>query len=198
MYQLVFRGECTPETDEATARANAMALFKATVDQVDRMFSGQRVVIRNKLDEAQAGKYEAVLRKHGMIARIEPMEGAAPPPAASPAPAPVQKPEPAQEVTPQAAAVAETGSQVPVEPGDRLQVAGEKVDAILSGSSLRVEQAHDRLTEERHVDAPMFQHLDEWTLAPAGSTLVEKKEEIPTAVPDISHLSLVSDEGNRE
>ena len=87
MYQLVFRGECTPQTDEATARANAMALFKATVDQVDRMFSGQRVVIRNKLDEAQAGKYEAVLRKHGMIAHIEPMEGTAPPPrAASPAP----------------------------------------------------------------------------------------------------------------
>ncbi|MAA66454.1 MAG: hypothetical protein CL581_16985 [Alteromonadaceae bacterium] len=188
MYQLVFRGECTPQTDEATARANAMALFKATVDQVDRMFSGQRVVIRNKLDEAQAGKYEAVLRKHGMIAHIEPMEGTAPPPrAASPAP-----------TTPQAPAASESSSQVPVEPGDRLQVAGEKVDAILSGSSLRVEQAHDRLTEERHVDAPMFQHLDEWTLAPAGSTLVEKKEEIPTAVPDISHLSLVSDEGDRE
>ncbi|MGQ7272729.1 hypothetical protein [Marinobacter sp. V034] len=196
MYQLVFRGECTPQTDEATARANAMALFKATVDQVDRMFSGQRVVIRNKLDEAQAGKYEAVLRKHGMIAHIEPMEGTAPPPPAA-SPAPVQAPEPAP-TTPQAPAASESSSQVPVEPGDRLQVAGEKVDAILSGSSLRVEQAHDRLTEERHVDAPMFQHLDEWTLAPAGSTLVEKKEEIPTAVPDISHLSLVSDEGDRE
>ena len=40
MYQLVFKGECTPGTDLETARNNARALFKASVEQLDRMFSG--------------------------------------------------------------------------------------------------------------------------------------------------------------
>ena len=44
MFQLVFKGECTSGTDVQTARANAKALFKASVEQLDRMFSGQAVV----------------------------------------------------------------------------------------------------------------------------------------------------------
>ena len=53
MFQLVFKGECVPGTDLETARNNARTLFKASLDQVDRMFSGQPVVIRNKLEEVQ-------------------------------------------------------------------------------------------------------------------------------------------------
>ena len=56
MFQLVFKGECVPGTDLETARNNARTLFKASLDQVDRMFSGQPVVIRNKLEEVQAEK----------------------------------------------------------------------------------------------------------------------------------------------
>lgn len=40
MYQLVFKGECVPGTDVQVARNNARALFKASVEQVERMFSG--------------------------------------------------------------------------------------------------------------------------------------------------------------
>lgn len=214
MYQLVFKGECAPGTDEQTARANAMALFKATLDQVDRMFSGNRVVIRNKLDEVQAAKYEAVLRKHGMIAHIEPMAGSSSAPAApssttsspasspqsaTPEPTPRSEPAPPTQSEPatQQAQPSNSGG-VPVEPGDRLQVAGEKVDSILSGSSLKVDAAHDRLSEVREVETPMFEHLDDWTLAPPGSTLVEKTEEVPPVVPDISHLSLVDNDEDRK
>ena len=75
MYQLVFKGECTPGTDLETARNNARALFKASVEQLDRMFSGQPVVIRNKLEQVQAEKYLAVLKKHGMVAYAQPMPG---------------------------------------------------------------------------------------------------------------------------
>lgn len=208
MYQLVFKGECAPGTDEQTARANAMALFKATLDQVDRMFSGSRVVIRNKLDEAQATKYEAVLRKHGMIVHVEPM-GGAPASSSSPSPSPSTqpaRPEPAPrpESTPQAppetaeSEPAGSGDDVPVEPGDRLPVAGEKVDSILAGSSLKLDSAHDRLSEAHEVEPPLFEHLDDWTLAPPGTTLVEKREEVPPVVPDISHLSLVDTDEDRK
>jgi hypothetical protein len=209
MFQLVFRGECAEGTDEQTARQNARALFKATVEQVDKMFSGQPVVIRNRLEEDQAEKYRAVLRKHGMIAYVQPMGGAAPearkpeagtasPSPAKPAQAPAAAPEPRAE-SPQANASpgpqAPAGKAPEVEPGDRLPVAGEKVDSILAGSGLTLDPVGVTLEEHREVEAPMFQHLDDWSLAPPGSDLGVKRETPPPVVPDVSHLSLADDDG---
>ena len=128
MFQLVFKGECAPGTDLETARNNARSLFKASVEQLDRMFSGQPVVIRNKLEQVQAEKYQAVLQKHGMIAHVQPMPGAAPAaPASAPQPSsPSQSaPKPAQNVARPAAqgAGAAGGKALEQEPGDRLPVA---------------------------------------------------------------------------
>lgn len=194
MFQLIFKGECASGTDMATARSNARALFKASVGQIERMFSGSPVVIRNKLDEEQAEKYRAVLKKHGMVAYVAPMPGsqAEPSPAATPArrpPEPV-KPEPA-------ARAGGTGARpgVPgVEPGDRLAVAGDKVDDILAGSALGLDPVGAMLARQEEAEPPMFQHLDDWTLAPAGSDIGTERDLPPPVVPDVSHLSLVDDE----
>ena len=191
MYQLVFKGECTPDTDPQAARDNAKALFKANPEQIARMFSGQRVVIRNRLDEAQADKYKAVLARHGMIAYVEPMPGSeAPAPAAS-------APEPAPPATSAAAATREetktspvSGPAPAVEPGDRLPVAGEKVDSILAGSQLTLDPVGVTLAQAQQVETPIFEHLDEWTVAPPGSDLADKRETPPPVVPDVSHLSV--------
>ncbi|MGM0634369.1 MAG: hypothetical protein ACQETO_14515 [Pseudomonadota bacterium] len=210
MFQLVFKGECTPGTDLATARNNARTLFKATLEQVDRMFSGQPVVIRNKLEEVQAEKYRTVLQKHGMVAYVKPMEGAAPPPSSRPAPdsepSAQGQPEPAsrQAAAPeQAESEQDSGSGKPassvaVEPGDRLPVAGEKVDTILSGSGLTLDPVGVTLEEHREAPAPMFQHLDDWTLAPPGSELGVKRDIPPPVVPDVSHLSLAEEDRKDE
>lgn len=201
MFQLVFKGECTPGTDPATARNNAKTLFKATVEQVDRMFSGQPVVIRNKLEEVQAEKYRAVLHKHGMVAYVHPMEATAPtgsrpePAARSEAPErPAPAPEQAQKAPREEPASPGPASSVAVEPGDRLPVAGEKVDRILSGSRLTLDPVGVTLEEHKEAPAPMFQHLDEWTLAPPGSELGVKREVPPPMVPDVSHLSLADED----
>lgn len=205
MFQLVFKGECTPGTDPATARNNAKNLFKATVEQVDRMFSGQPVVIRNKLEEVQAEKYRAVLKKHGMLAYVQPMEGVAPPQPSRPTPEaefraqaqPAQaarQPEPEQPAPGQESASGKPASSVAVEPGDRLPVAGEKVDTILSGSGLTLDPVGVTLEEHREAPAPMFQHLEDWTLAPPGTELGVKRDLPPPVVPDVSHLSLADED----
>lgn len=213
MFQLVFKGECTPGTDPETARSNAKTLFKANADQIAKMFSGQPVVIRNKLEEVQAEKYRGVLHKHGMVAYVEPMEGTAPrkPEPAAPRPAaseePSAQPKPSAQTSPStedrpappsqpaqsAASEAPTppaSGGVKVEPGDRPNVAGEKVDSILSGSGLTLDPVGITLEEHKEQQAPMFEHLDDWTLAPAGSELGEKRDTPPPVVPDVSHLSL--------
>lgn len=200
MFQLVFKGECTPGTDPAIARSNAKNLFKATVEQVERMFSGQPVVIRNKLEEVQAEKYRAVLQKHGMVAYVQSMEGASPPRPSRPAPeaepSAQSQPSPAagQPETEQVAAKGKPAASVAVEPGDRLPVAGEKVDTILSGSGLTLDPVGVTLEEHREAPAPMFQHLDDWTLAPPGTELGVKRDLPPPVVPDVSHLSLADDD----
>ncbi|MFT7337275.1 MAG: hypothetical protein ACI92B_000596 [Marinobacter maritimus] len=192
MYQLVFKGECAPGIEMATARRNARTLFKASVEQVDRMFSGSPVVIRNKLDEDQAEKYRAVLRKHGMIAYVQPMPGSqsqAKPTVRSASAAH----EPAKTVSQPVSATPRAGTP-DVAPGDRLPVAGDKVDDILTGSALGLDPVGVTLVEPQVIESPMFQHLEDWTLAPAGSDIGVERDLPPPIVPDVSHLSLVDDE----
>jgi len=195
MFQLVFKGECVAGTDEQTARNNARALFKASVEQVERMFSGQPVVIRNKLEEAQAEKYRAVLKKHGMVAHVQPMPGARPAPEPTrPGVEDPERSEPTPKPSASAPAPARGGATPEVEPGDRLPVAGEKVDDILAGSGLNLDPVGVTLAEHQEAEAPMFEHLDDWTLAPAGSDLGVERELPPPMVPDVSHLSLVDED----
>ncbi|MCD1629410.1 hypothetical protein [Marinobacter shengliensis] len=200
MFQLVFKGECAPGTDVETARNNARALFKASVEQLDRMFSGQPVVIRNKLEQVQAEKYQAVLRKHGMIAHVQPMAGAAQAAAPAPKPAPVpQADQQAETEAPSAPPKSASEGNVPAtEPGDRLPVAGDKVDDILAGSGLTLDPVGVTLVEHEDPEAPMFEHLDDWSLAPPGSDLGVKRDLPPPMVPDVSHLSLADDDKHRD
>ncbi len=187
MFQLVFKGECTPGTDTATARRNARALFKASVEQIERMFSGSPVVIRNKLDEEQAEKYRAVLNKHGMVAYVQLMPGSQEKPAPAPATPEAARPAP-RPASPQ------PGKRAPeVEPGDRLPVAGDKVDDILAGSALGLDPVGVTLVQPKEAEPPMFQHLEDWTLAPVGSDIGTERDLPPPVVPDVSHLSLVDD-----
>lgn len=198
MFQLVFKGECAPGTDLETARNNARTLFKASVEQLDRMFSGQPVVIRNKLEQVQAEKYLAVLQKHGMIAHVQPMAGTAP--VSAPQPAPPSQPASASKPVAEAPRSAEPSARAPGgkspehEPGDRLPVAGEKVDDILAGSHLTLDPVGVTLAEHQEAEAPMFEHLDDWSLAPPGSDLGVKRDLPPPMVPDVSHLSLADDD----
>lgn len=193
MFQLVFKGECTPGIEVATARNNARTLFKASAEQIERMFSGQPVVIRNKLEAEQAEKYRAVLAKHGMVAYVQSMPGAEPVRGDAPTPPPAPKSAPTEPAPQQQPA--KSGGETPaVEPGDRLSVAGDKVDTILAGSGLSLDPVGVTLAEHQEVEAPMFQHLDEWTLAPAGTDLGVERDLPPPVVPDVSHLSLADDE----
>lgn len=203
MFQLVFKGECVPGVDQETARSNARALFKASVDQLDRMFSGQPVVIRNKLEQVQAEKYLAVLRKHGMVAQIQPMPGAAMPEKAEAKARPVAAQAPAgapatvgpgSSYRPAAAGRPVDGRVPETEPGQRLALAGDKVDGILAGSGLALDPVGVTLAEHKEADTPMFEHLDDWTLAPPGTDLGSDRKSAPTVEPDTSHLSLADEE----
>ena len=190
MYQLVFKGECASGVDEATARQRAKALFKASDAQVEKMFSSARVVIRNKLDGQTAQKYQGVLGQKGMICHIEPMPGQEEDTSSSVA----QQSQGSAGIAQGAEKKGGEGGDVAVVPGDRPPMAGEKVDAVLAGTSLSVAALGDELGEVREEEPPVFDNIDNWTVAPPGEQLVESKAEVVPEMPDTSHLSLADDQ----
>ncbi|QCF27356.1 hypothetical protein [Hydrocarboniclastica marina] len=197
MFQLVFKGQCQPGVAPETARANVAQVFKASQAQIERMFSGERVVIRNKLESDAAEKFKAALAKQGIVVHIEPMPGASSTATQAGAEA-VQRPAPGRPVAPtqeygqakpQAAGPATAG--VVVEPGERLSVAGERVDEVLAGSRLTLGRPGETLGQPKEQEAPVFHELESWSLAQPGARLVEPEEAPPVAVPDTSHLKVL-------
>lgn len=189
MYQLVFRGEWEAGLDEASARERAGSLFKANEAQLEKMFSGSRVVIKNRLDEASALKYQAAMKKNGLVAHIEPMEQPAPSGEGN------DRGRESAGASPGGASAPSGSDSVPVEPGDRLPVAGDKVDTILAGSGLSLGSPGEQLGEAREEPEPVFEHLDDWSVAPPGEDLGPEKDEPEAPTPDVSHLSLEDDNG---
>lgn len=194
MYQLVFKGECVSGVDENAARQQAKALFKASDAQVGKMFSGGRVVIRNNLDWQTAQKYQAALKKNGMIAYIEPMQETQAAQAGESGESAADAGHgSAQQSAADGSSEAAGAGSVEQEPGDRLPVAGEKVDTILAGSGLSLGKPGEQLGTIREETPPEFEHLDEWTVAPPGEDLAEEEEKPEPPAPDISHLSLADE-----
>lgn len=188
MFQLMFKGECVADTDPAAARSNARQLFKANDAQLDRMFSGKPVVIRNQLDQAEAEKYRALLQKHGMRSYVQAMvpvqAGAQAQPARSNlAPQSAAAPQPPQRNARSPFAITQASAS-------GLPIAGERTDAVLAGSALTLDPPGVTLAESVPVEVPSFDHLDAWTLAPAGSDIGSKDELPPPIVPDTSHLAV--------
>jgi hypothetical protein len=182
LYELVFYGELVPGIPPEQVRKNVAELFKASVEQVERMFVGQRVVIRNKLDAETAQKYVVAMQKRGAICRIEPTPGTELKPAGL---------TPARQLeTPVRPAIPTGVTPMANIPAGRLRLAGVRTDTVLQGKDFSVAPVGARLSDEVEVMTPVFEHLDEIELAPLGSNMQDDAEDIPVSVPDISHLRL--------
>jgi hypothetical protein len=72
-YELAFYGKLIEGALLQGTKEQVALLFKTSVDQIERMFTGSRVVIRNKLDQDTAFKYIVALKKRGALCQIEEM-----------------------------------------------------------------------------------------------------------------------------
>jgi len=214
-YELVFYGALVEGFTEAQTKQHVAQLFKTSTDQVERMFTGNRVVIRNKLDQETALKYIIAMKKRGADCQIEAMGAPgikvdfsqpAPPQTATNRPSPVEgsvveaKPvsgeKPVSSTNTSSVAPSKTNashqSPNPVHTDNLsgLQVAGEKVDEILSHSHLSLDPTGVRLADKKPEVLVEHHVLDDVSLAPVGADLCDEKEELPVSLPDISNLSL--------
>lgn len=188
-YEIIFEGRTEPGFDLATVQSNLQSLFKASPEQVARMFSGRPVILRNRLDEVTARKYEAALRKSGasiLVRRMEAEEGVAtatPPPDASASAASAPATSASKSVS---AATRAPASQ------SGLNLAGERADDILQHIDWDVAPVGADLGEMPRAAAGLEMGFEsDWGLAPVGSDLGQIKSDKTAPEVDISHLSLL-------
>lgn len=185
-FEVVFHGQARPGVDAAQARARIGQLFQVDGRQLDVLFSGRRIVIKQGLDEAAADKYRQAIERAGALCEIHPVgtEQAAPePPSAPPAAAAVPvAPAAAPEPTP-------VSSAAPV-PRDEYMAAFVDVEA----PDLPLAELGADMQESYRDYAPLDLDLSAFSLAEVGSDLEQLPRETPPAAPDTSHLRVIDEE----
>jgi type IV pilus assembly protein PilA len=71
-HRIVFRGEVLPGFEEAAVKQHLGQLMKLTPAQVEKLFSGKPIPIKQGLDEASALKYLEGMKKIGVIVDADP------------------------------------------------------------------------------------------------------------------------------
>lgn len=180
LYEIAFHGELVAGADAQQTRQNLMRLFQADEQRIAVLFSGRRMIIKNRLDAVTAERYRATLAQAGALVEVAPMaetiEAAA---------APVETREPAAKA-PTSASSTERGS-LSVAPRDAVMAAFVDVQAPDFGLA----PVGADLQDEAAPVAPPRVDLSHLSLAPVGSDLGPASEALPVAVPDTDHLTLV-------
>ncbi|WP_426416820.1 hypothetical protein [Aestuariirhabdus sp. LZHN29] len=183
LYELSFSGELIAGADPVQARKSLGSLFKANESQLDRLFSGQRVIIKNNLELTAGRKYLQALNKAGVQGHLfdmatgrEWIDPLAQAPAAEPRPTPVK-----------------ANFDAPQQPAPTPPPSKASFDAAPSptGSTARPAQALvGTASAQVEVATP------DWDIAAAGTDMQDSYDHNDPDAPDTSHLSLRPMKGN--
>ena len=69
-YDVVFEGHLVEGADPGVVRDNVAALFKTVPGKLDKLFSGKRFIIKSRVDEQTARKYQQAMRRAGALCQI--------------------------------------------------------------------------------------------------------------------------------
>jgi hypothetical protein len=69
-YDIIFSGQLLEGSDLETTRQQVGKLFKASAEQLDRLFSGKPVIIKSGADDDSATKYRMAFKQAGALVEI--------------------------------------------------------------------------------------------------------------------------------
>ena len=72
-FHIVFAGQLVKGSDLATVKSNLGKIFKMDAARVEKLFSGQPVVLKKDADQATAMKFRAVLKQAGAECELRPV-----------------------------------------------------------------------------------------------------------------------------
>ncbi|MGB3598300.1 hypothetical protein ACS8E9_16030 [Pseudomonas neustonica] len=189
-FEIVFQGQVQSGVPVEEARARIGQLFQVAGEQLDTLFSGRRIVIKQGLDEAAAAKYRAAIERAGAVCNVEPMTPAEPDSAPAPEPAPAPAAPPVSQPTP----VPQPGTASDNH-GKRLAPRDEYMAAFVDveAPDFDIAPLGADMQDDYDETAALPIDLSALSLAPTGSDLGELKRELPPVSPDISYLKLQDD-----
>lgn len=195
-FEVVFKGEVIEGSDVAATRANIGKLFNADEAKIERLFSGNSVVIKKDLDEATANKYIGAFKKAGALAIVRNAAVETSEPAATQASTAPTTPAATPAPTPSASANSSTIFEHSGEANQHLTEAPKTsfdLDSNPDLSSLSLRENTGNLVDPSAEVADADFDTSEFTLAATGSDLAEKKEDVAPLNADLSGISLVDD-----
>jgi len=187
LYEIAFQGELIAGADAEQTRQNLMRLFQADEQRIAVLFSGRRMIIKNRLDAATAERYRATLAQAGALVEVVPMAETVE--SAPDTPAPV--------ATATAAAAPVTAAAAPAVPAAQGTLSVAPRDAVMAAfvdvqaPDFGLAPVGADLQDQAAPVAPPRVDLSHLSLAPVGSDLGPTAEALPVAVPDTDHLTLV-------
>ncbi|WP_339843069.1 hypothetical protein [uncultured Halopseudomonas sp.] len=173
LFEIAFQGQVRSGVTQDQARARIGQLFQVGGEQLDVLFSGRRVVIKQGLDQTAAEKYRQAIERAGALCSIDPMDAAP------------EHSESAPQAT-QATSDESHSRGTPVEPRDAYMAAFSEVDAPDFGIApvgADMQDDYDSFT-------PLPIDLSALSLAPPGADLDQLKPSVDARVPDTDHLKL--------
>lgn len=180
LFEIAFQGQLRSGVTQEQARARIGQLFQVGGEQLDVLFSGRRVVIKQGLDQPAAEKYRQAIERAGALCNIdavEPETNDAQVPPTSPskslssnAPQPGPNPHRASEAEPRDAYVA-AFKDVEAPDFAIAPVGSDMQDDYVEFTALPID-------------------LSAFSLAPPGADLDELKRSADAVVPNTDHLKL--------
>ncbi|OQX33883.1 MAG: hypothetical protein B0D91_13515 [Oceanospirillales bacterium LUC14_002_19_P2] len=70
LYKVVFEGQTHPDQHTEQVKQNFTDLFQAEPPQIERLFSGQPIIVRKNLRQQEARQYEEAITQAGAVCRI--------------------------------------------------------------------------------------------------------------------------------
>ncbi|WP_373185159.1 hypothetical protein [Halopseudomonas sp.] len=180
LFEIAFQGKVRAGVTQEQARARIGQLFQVGGQQLDVLFSGRRVVIKQGLDETAAEKYRQAIERAGALCSIDPMD-AGPASDSAPVETPAQ-PATAASVTP----AAPRSGGASVEPRDAYMAAFKDVEA----PDFDIAPVGSDIQDEYDAFTPLPIDLSALSLAPPGADLDELKRSSDARVPNTDHLKL--------
>lgn len=198
IFELIYNGSIAKGFEPEQVKQNVAQLYKTEVSKVERLFSGELVVIKTDLDRETALKYQAAMKKAGAEVAIRPKQSAAtqaapaaqPKPetvAAPPAPAPQQPPVASPE-SPAPVAADDSGITM-AEPG--VQIVEHEVipEPDINISAISMAEVGVDVADPVEVDAAPLPDISAISMAEAGAQIVEY-EPVPELEIDVSSISM--------
>jgi hypothetical protein len=202
-FDVVFRGQVIKNMDLSLVKQNLVNLFRSSPEAVEKLFSGEEVVVRKSLDYATAMKYQSALKKAGALALIKEIESNKPESqtpilakpttsqgkavfgAADAQPGPATKANFADGSSNEGAKKAETLEQSGREESETDSIRVEEPeDGSLSLAAAGAQILPDKVYEKRNVDT------SDLSLAAVGERILPKSAPEEHPQPNIDYLKL--------